>query len=131
MYWSLSLHFQKTEKWKIFLRFTVILPSKGFLQRIHMLQLYLKLEILSFPAWSIIRPLALPENTCSRLCKGLSQQLVELWRTSAFFAAGAFSPFPCFRPTAGFHSSPFSGFQVTFWGWKHNVSEDNYSFLLC
>ena len=75
-----------------------------------------QLEILSSPAWSIIRPLAFSENTCSWLCKGLSQQLVELWRTSAFFAAGAFSPFACSRTTAGFHSSPFSRLQVTFWG---------------
>ena len=126
-----SLHFQMAEKWKIILSFTVIFCSKGFLQRILVLQLYLKLEILSFPAWSIIRPLALPENTVFRLCKGLSQQLVGLWRTSAFFAAGAFSPFTCFRTTAGFHSSPFSGLQVTFWGWKHNVPEDSWSFLLC
>lgn len=70
----------------------------------------------TFPALSIIRPLAFPENTCSWLCRGLSQQLVGLWRTPAFFAAGAFSPFACSRTTAGFHSSPFSRLQVTFWG---------------
>lgn len=79
-----------TEKWKIIL-FTIAFLSMGFLQRIYMLQLYLKLWILSFLAWSIIKPLALPENTCSWLCKGQSQQLVRLWRTSGFFAAGSFS----------------------------------------
>lgn len=59
------------KKWKIILRFVLASLSKGFSQRIHMLQLYLKLEILSFPAWSIRRSGGMTQTFISKRSESL------------------------------------------------------------
>lgn len=131
MFQSLSSHFQIIEKWKIILRFTVALLSEGFLQRIHMLQLNLKLDILSFPAWSIIRPSALTRgHMLSTLQRSESTACWALKNLGLFCSWGFFS-FCMFHDHCWFSFISIQWFQVTFWGWKHNVSEDSCSFLLC